>query len=179
MLTAADVMTEEPVAINMTATVGHAARMLDALAVRHLPVINDDHELVGMLSDRDLRGDPAGAGSERELVPAAPPPGAPVSDVMSTDVVQVGADASLGEIASHMVESRVGAVPIVDNDGRLLGIVSYVDVLRAVAEAEEEAVPGAARATRKRVKKAVKRAKRAVKHARKATKKPAARRRRG
>jgi acetoin utilization protein AcuB len=145
MITAADVMTEWPVTIRESTTVAEAARLLEELAVRHLPVINADDELVGMISDRDLRGAPTGVGNPG-LEPGPPPENARVADLMSSDVVQVGADAPLGEVAGHMVEGRLGAVPVVDSEGRLLGIVSYVDILRVVAT--DETVLDEAQATK-------------------------------
>src|SRR6476659_542610 len=47
-------MTEGPVTISMSATVRDAVRLLQTLEVRHLPVVDEDGTLVGMLSDRDL-----------------------------------------------------------------------------------------------------------------------------
>jgi acetoin utilization protein AcuB len=132
MVRATDVMTEEPVTIRPTSTVAEAARVLDRLAIRHLPVVDDNGELVGMLSDRDLRGAPAAA--DEELIPSLPPPSARVEDVMSSDVIPAGPDDELVAVAQLMIEHRVGAVPIVDGRGQLIGIVSYVDILQKVVD---------------------------------------------
>lgn len=136
MTQAADVMTENPVTIRATSSVGEAARLLDRLAIRHLPVIDAEGEVVGMISDRDLRGAPAAA--DEELAPSVPPASARVADVMSTDVIAAAPDDDLIAIAQMMVDGRVGAVPIVDNDGGLCGIVSYVDILRSLAGVSDE-----------------------------------------
>ena len=53
-----------------------------------------------------------------------------VSDVMSTDVVTVGKGASCKEVARIMTDRRVNAVPVVTDDGRVMGMVSEADVLR-------------------------------------------------
>jgi CBS-domain-containing membrane protein len=56
-----------------------------------------------------------------------------VGDVMTTDVVTAGRDQSLKEIARLMYDHRVSGLPIVDEDRRLVGIVSEADLLRSEA----------------------------------------------
>jgi len=60
----------------------------------------------------------------------------PVSSVMTSDVLSVGRDTEMPEIVELMLEYKVGAIPVVDGDNELVGIVSYMDVLREVAERE-------------------------------------------
>jgi CBS domain-containing protein len=103
--------------------------------VRHLPVVDGDGRLTGMVSDRDVRaavGSPMLAlerGPARARVRALK-----VADVMSRGPVSVPPSATLEEVARILVERRVGAVPIVDDEGRPVGLISYIDALRAVLE---------------------------------------------
>jgi len=120
-----DVMTERPTTVSPRATVETAVRLLEALEIRHLPVVNEAGELVGMLSDRDLRGTLGDLGG-------GPPGTARIVDIMNGDVIQANADDDLLEIAELMVDNKIGAVPIVDERGVLVGIVSYVDILRSM-----------------------------------------------
>jgi acetoin utilization protein AcuB len=120
-----DVMTERPTTVSPRATVETAIRLLEALEIRHLPVVNEAGELVGMLSDRDLRGNLGEDGG-------GPPGSARIVDIMNGDVIQANADDDLLEIAELMVDNKIGAVPIVDERGVLVGIVSYVDILRSL-----------------------------------------------
>ena len=120
MATAMDIMTTKVVTIRQTASVRDAIRTLDELDVRHLPVLDEHKELVGMISDRDLlRLRRSAEGLQR-----------PVSEVMSADVLAVTPTTEVSEIIDLMSENRIGAVPVVDNDSQLAGLVSYVDVLR-------------------------------------------------
>ena len=128
MATAMDIMTTEVVSILQTATVRDALRALGELDVRHLPVVDEKREVVGMLSDRDL------ADHERSQEELAQP----VSEVMSGDVIVVTPATEVTEIIDLMTENRIGALPVVDNDSQLAGIVSYVDVLRAAGKALAE-----------------------------------------
>ncbi len=125
MATASDIMTTEVVSISETATVRDALRALDELDVRHLPVVDERREVVGMLSARDL----AARGRSQEALAQ------PVSEVMSADVIVVTPATAVTEIIDLMTENRIGAVPVVDNDSHLAGIVSYVDVLREAGKA--------------------------------------------
>jgi len=149
MLTAHDLMTEDPVTIPMMAKVGQAMRLLHSLDVRHLPVVDEDGSLVGMLSDRDLRGlaipDVAGGEYVGTIETALD---APVSSIMTSDVISVDVEADAAEIIDLMIDRKIGAVPVVDGDGALVGIVSYVDLLRELRLDDEEAPAKDRRATR-------------------------------
>jgi len=133
MLTARDLMTESPAVIEVTATLRSAIDRLQALDVRHLPVIDDDGELVGMISDRDLRGIAAPPFVDAETVATINRAlDASVATIMSSDVIAVDEEADVAEIVDLMLDNKIGAVPVVDADRALVGIVSYVDVLRAL-----------------------------------------------
>ncbi len=119
-LVARDIMTEDPMVIDVDANIGDAFDILASLEIRHLPVMRGG-VLVGMLSDRDLQ-------------PFAAEPSRSVASVMNTNVISVEPDASIAEVAATLVDNRIGAVPVVDGrEGELLGIVSYIDVLRDLA----------------------------------------------
>lgn len=140
MSRAIDIMTDEPMTVPESATVGQAVQVLQALHVRHVPVVNEEGEVVGMLSDRDLRAIaiPRTLGDEwfGELRVALE---TPIARVMSSDVVTVQEQTATAEIIELMLENNVGAVPVVDAEGTLVGIVSYIDVLRELYELETAA----------------------------------------
>ena len=138
-MTARDLMTPNPVTVSPRATVAEAWDLMRELEIRHVPVV-EDGALVGMLSDRDLaRLDVArlltaeGADAlRRELA-------TPVIEVMSSDVIFVELETELSDVVGLLIEHRVGAIPVVRPDTRdVVGIVSYVDVLRAVQDLLEE-----------------------------------------
>lgn len=129
-----EIMTENPMTIRDTASVGDAVRLLRTLDVRHLPVVDDADELVGMVSDRDLGAGLAEAAVEQVLGPTGLSSQTPIRAVMSSDVLSVEEDDDVGDAVELMLEHKVGAVPVVDGEGKLSGIVSYMDVLRELAE---------------------------------------------
>lgn len=130
-----EVMTEDPTFVNVTDTVEDALNVLYELDVRHVPVV-ENGTLVGLLSDRDLRTYSLPTRVEyNNPEKAAQRLQAPVSDLMQGDVVSVGPEDDVTEIVRLMIDHKFGAVPVVDAvEGRLVGIVSYLDVLRVVED---------------------------------------------
>lgn len=129
--------------------IGPAESCLDAVArmqrarVRHLPVVNRDGMLVGIVTDRDLRHhlfSPRvfqSLATERvdKLLESVR-----VSEVMSTGVLTIEADASLDEAAATMRTRRVGSLPVVAQ-GRVVGILTEIDVLRQIVRADATCAP--------------------------------------
>ncbi len=130
MDTLRDLMTADPLTIDVTASVKEALELLDTVPIRHLPVLDGD-DLVGILSDRDLRPWRQALWDLEDgegTVAAAAALGQPARKLMRTDVLFLGVDRPLTDAIDVMLDFQVGAVPIVE-EGRLVGIVSYVDLL--------------------------------------------------
>jgi len=129
--------------------IGPAESCLDAVVrmqrarVRHLPVVNRDGLLVGIVTDRDLRHhlflprifEALGAKPVQDMLDAVH-----VAEIMSTDVLTVESDASLGEAAATMRKNRVGSLPVMDR-GRMVGIVTEVDILRQIVRTDATCTP--------------------------------------
>jgi acetoin utilization protein AcuB len=135
---AKDIMTENPVTATELMSVAEALGLLYELDVRHLPVVRG-RELVGIISDRDLRSFSEAAEDEAiEAVEGART--STVGNFMNTSPVKVDPEASLREVLELLLLHRVGAIPVADLDtGDLMGIVSYVDLLRVLQETLEPA----------------------------------------
>lgn len=124
-------MTPEPVTIHVDATVAEASKMMSTCGLRHLPVVDAGGRLLGMLSDRDLRGPLVDGGASSGQGPL---PGDEVRNYMTRDVIVAALDDELGVVARQIIDRRIGAVPVVDGQGTLRGIISYVDILRRLAD---------------------------------------------
>lgn len=107
-------MSRAVVTIEARATLRAALESMQGGHFRHLPVI-DDNELVGILSDRDLRIEA---------------PDLLVADVMTKCVETCDESDSLGDVADRMVEHEISALPVVDGQRRLIGIVTSSDLLK-------------------------------------------------
>jgi acetoin utilization protein AcuB len=115
------IMTRTVVSASPKLSVRDAIQLLDDSDIRHLPIV-EDGRLVGIVSDRDLRG------YERsdELLATR------VGEVMRPEPVCMEAGESIASVIDVMLEYKVGALPVVGEEGELIGIVSYIDVLRHV-----------------------------------------------
>jgi acetoin utilization protein AcuB len=125
---AADVMTPFPLTIAPQASVGDAVAIMVDHHVRHLPVVDSTSTIVGMLSERDVRGaigDPVQYVELRRSTMNLS-----VKDVMTAPAVTVPFDRPLIEVAKAFADTRIGALPVIDRFGALVGIISYVDALR-------------------------------------------------
>lgn len=130
-----ELMTENPATVSPEATIAEAWELMRDLDIRHLPVV-DREMVVGMLSDRDLGALDVGRLLTEEGVDAVRRSLArPVIQVMSADVVTAEPETDVAELITLFLEQKVGAIPVVLPDSRrLVGIVSYIDILRAVQD---------------------------------------------
>ena len=117
--------------ISETDCLGDARLAMARANIHHLPVVTDGR-LVGMLSERDVRtaiGDPIQFLEARSRSDAQ----YHVQDVMTRPAETVPFDQPLLEVARRFADERIGALPVVDRFGAVIGIVSYVDALRVLA----------------------------------------------
>jgi len=104
--------------------------------IRHLPIVDAERRVVGLLAIDDLRSAlPVGANLHGPIDAATREAEASwtVADLMSHAPETLGPDDSLQVAAERMADGRIGCLPIVDGAGRVAGILSETDVLRALA----------------------------------------------
>ena len=148
---ASDVMTTKIVSVTPDHSVRHAAGIMLDHHVSGVPVVDDAGRLVGLISEGDLlRRSELGLGAiasggrsaEDQARAYVKAHAWKVGDVMSDRLVTANEDTDLAKIATLMEENDIKRVPIL-RDGRLVGIVSRADLLRAVASARLDATaPG-------------------------------------
>lgn len=125
-----EAMQEEVFSVRADDDLMEAVDLMSARRVRHLPVVGEGGQVVGILSDRDVR---TAVGNPAEALEAWPRRARlRVSAVMSPNVITVRVDAPLAVALRHLLGRQVGALPVVDAQNRLSGILSYLDVLRAL-----------------------------------------------
>jgi CBS domain-containing protein len=129
-----EIMIRGSVAVGCRATAAETWRLLHALGIRQVPVVDERQRLVGLVSDHDLAPPPwTATDPERDGAPAAPRPDAPVAELMAGRAhLFVDEDDDLDAVVDLMVENNTSVVPVVDGNVKVVGIVSYLDVLRVV-----------------------------------------------
>lgn len=136
-----DVMTPGVAPVHADTPLREAARRMVQRRIGGVPVTNEAGELIGIISVADLMGrvtglEPASAGEPPALGAEA------VSAAMTERVVTIGPDASLTEAAREMAQYDVDGLPVVDEEGRVLGMLTRSDLVSALMpQAEDDEAP--------------------------------------
>ena len=137
-----EVMTENPVCCLPTDAVNAAARTMRREDVGAVPVVDDEKtmQLIGILTDRDL--------AIKVVAESRDPNNTTVRDVMTSTIVACRTDDDLSSAIRAMEEHQIRRVPVVDDDGRIVGIISQADVATRLREPEKiaEVVKGISQA---------------------------------
>jgi CBS domain-containing protein len=123
-LKVSDIMTTAVTTIHVGDTVTDADAEMRIGAIRHLPVVDEHQRLVGILSNRDLLG--ALAKTRGKTVH--------VAEVMTRNVKTIRASAPARQAAAIMLEHTIGSVPVIGDEGQLVGMVTETDFLRFAYE---------------------------------------------
>lgn len=119
-----DLMSMPAITIRSNADYKTALALMQEKSLHHLPVVNSDGEMSGMAAERDL------------LIAATRFLQSPVEvgDVMHRGVVAVTPDTTAAKAARLLVGQRIGSLPVVDGAGKVIGIVTETDILKAFAQ---------------------------------------------
>lgn len=128
-----DVMTRRVKAVRQEDGTAQAIRLLQSWRIRHLPVVDVERRVVGIVTPSDLLESTPTRGQDRRLV----------AEIMRRPVITARADEELDAAAARMREEGVHGLPVVDAAGRLAGMLTDVDVLAALARSRPSAYPPA------------------------------------
>lgn len=123
-------MSPDPITVERGTGLDEVLRLITERGIRHIPVVDGNGAVVGMLSDRDVMGTRADTAGDDDATAAA---------VMSSPVHTVRADATVAEAARTMLSRRINGVPVVEDD-KLVGLVTSSDCLLALLETEHRPV---------------------------------------
>ncbi|MFE5806096.1 CBS domain-containing protein [Streptomyces sp. NPDC056491] len=133
----ADLMTAEVVSVAPDTAFKDVAKLLAQYGVSGLPVLDDEDRVVGVVSQTDILAH--AAPDPRTTRPAVPPAGPPTAgDVMSAPAVTVHAEGTAADAARLMTRRGIERLPVVDEEDRLVGIVTRRDLLRLFVRPDSE-----------------------------------------
>lgn len=153
MRKAKDIMTREVLTVSPDMTVSELASFLTVHSINGAPVVDDNGELLGVVTENDLiyqkkkvhiptvinildsviyLESPEKMKQEMQKIT-----GVTVRDIFTEDVIQVDKDASIEEIATLMAEQKIHTIPVVDN-GSIIGIIGKGDIIKTLINQEDE-----------------------------------------
>ena len=111
-------MIYDPVTIKRGRTVGDALNLMSEYHIGGIPVVDDDNKLVGIVTNRDLR-------FEQNI-------NRKIDEVMTSEnLVTTHQQTDLAAAAKILQENKIEKLPVVDKDGRLVGLITYKDITKA------------------------------------------------
>ena len=143
-----DVMTTEVWTVRSETSLKDAADILVRKRISGLPVVDAENHVVGVLSEGDIVYKERGEAEKKSLLERwleLPLPDVvsklearTVGQAMSAPAVTIGPKRPLTEAANRMVDEAVNRLPVVDDDWKLIGIVTRADLVRAFVRSDEE-----------------------------------------
>ncbi len=107
-------------------------------AIRHLPIVDENNTLIGIISDRELRR-PNWVDEAQDISHVYYLDNSMlVSDVMITKVHVVHTYDTLSKAVSLLLDNHIGAAPVLDKTGTLVGMLSSIDLLRALKDSIDQ-----------------------------------------
>jgi CBS domain-containing protein len=140
-----DLMTTDPLTVSADTLLKEAARTMVRNKVSGLPVIGDG-ALIGIVTEGDFLRQEANRDQPYRFSlldalfgegPVDPPAVEIVAEVMTENVITIRPEATIGEAARVMANKRVKRLPVIDEDGALIGIISRADVVNAFTKPDE------------------------------------------
>lgn len=147
--TVAEIMTREPIVVTPATPLKEAIQILAERHISGLPVVNEQGVLVGVISESDLMWQETGAEPppyvmvldsiiylqnphkyEQEIHKAL---GQTVGEVMTSQVTTISPQKSLQEAAHALQQKQIHRLPVLDDTGKLVGIITRGDIIRAMA----------------------------------------------
>ncbi|WP_017652064.1 CBS domain-containing protein [Fortiea contorta] len=151
--TVADVMSHEPVVVQAQTPLKTAIQILAERRISGLPVVDENGQLVGIISETDLMWQQTGvtppayimfldsviylqnpADYDRDLHKAL---GQTVGEVMSKNPITISPNKSIREAAKIMHDRSVHRLPVLDSAGQVIGILTRGDIVRAMAAEQD------------------------------------------
>ena len=135
-----DVMTMSVIAIKEDSDINEAARVLSEGNVSGLPVVDSENSVIGVITEADIL---SAAGMEKGYTfkdilrhifgepPRKKKKRDKVKDMMTAPAITTKPDRDIREVAGILDEKQIKRLPVVDDENRLIGIISRADIVRA------------------------------------------------
>jgi CBS domain-containing protein len=139
MQTVEQVMTTSVVTVTPETPIAEVARILVERGISGLPVVDSEGKVLGIVSEGDLLVREAGHWSdEKHQARGGKVDARTAGEAMTSPALTIEPFRAIRAVAEIMIESHVNRLPVVDPDGRLIGIVSRADLVRAFVRTDAQ-----------------------------------------
>jgi acetoin utilization protein AcuB len=126
-------MTEKAISVIPATSVMKASRIMKENRIRRLPVLDENGVVIGIVTDRDIKDASPSKATTLDMHELYYLLGElTVRDIMSKNPVCAKNDETVDSLAVTMIEKKIGGMPVVDQDNRLLGIITQSDIFRVL-----------------------------------------------
>jgi CBS domain-containing protein len=135
-----EVMTRNPTTTTRETRVKHAAKTLSELHISSLPVVDDDGRVCGVVSEADLIRDAFVPDARAHMIVGEhgdDPVQNVVDEVMTQHAITAHETTDIADVTELMTSTGVRCLPVIDDDGRLVGVVSRSDLVKVRARSDE------------------------------------------
>src|SRR5690606_27173800 len=110
-------MIQDPITLNVDAKVADALRLMKENSIGGIPVVDDEHKLIGIVTNRDLR-------FQKKM-------DEPVVNVMTKDnIITTQKNTDLSKAEDILQEHKIEKLPVVDEQNKLIGLITYRDIIK-------------------------------------------------
>jgi len=130
MLKAKDLMTLEVFTLKENDSLRMARSMMSLARIRHIPIVNNDYEFIGLVTHRDLLSATISRFADVDKsIQDEIDLGIPIGEIMRKDIKTIPSETPLREVAEILLHHKYGCLPVVDG-GKLKGIITEADFLK-------------------------------------------------
>jgi len=128
MITIEELMTPNPLTLSQYSSLADARKLMNEKQIRHVPVVNEDKELIGLVTQRTVLTHGVSSqtfASEKEL--AKIEAGVLLSDIMTKNLTTATSNWGIRKAAQIIHKTKFGCLPVVDDENKLVGIITDHD----------------------------------------------------
>lgn len=125
-------MTSPVITLPLSTTLTEAWAMIRDHRFRHIPIVNSEGYPVGILSDRNLLRAAVTLGRDIGRSDDAGDPVQTLGNMVAAPVLTALPHTNIHQIAKTLLEEHIGAMPIINDENRIIGIITRSDILRAL-----------------------------------------------
>lgn len=126
MMTVEEIMTVDPMTLDVDATLEDARKLMTQHRIRHIPIVDDENRLLGLITQRDLLAASIALANAEPSSVHQYESSVSVQEVMREKVASTNESMELRSVAVKMQQAKIGCMPVL-RDSRLVGIITDSD----------------------------------------------------